>query len=285
MMTLKGKVFSIEEFSTFDGPGIRTTVFLKGCPLRCQWCHNPEGQSFDNAVLRSPNGCVHCGNCIKAAQTVNGKTVLTEDSIHACPNHLLRWCAVEYTPEELTEKLLKNVPILNGAGGGITFSGGEPLAQPDFLIACLKLLAGKTDRAIQTSGYGSRAVFDNVLSNADRFLYDIKLVDEADHKHYTGVSNAVILENFHTLVHSGVPFVVRTPLIPGVTDTERNLTAIRNLLLREGVNYIELLPYNPMAGSKYALAGMTYRPEFDESIEVNKNLDVFFNAGITVQLV
>lgn len=282
---IKGNVFSIEEFSTFDGPGIRTTVFLKGCPLRCQWCHNPEGQSFVNVVLRSPNGCQHCGNCIRAAQAVNGKTVLTEDSIRACPNHLLRWCAIEYTPEELTDVLLKNVPILNGTGGGITFSGGEPLAQSDFLIACLRLLAGKTDRAIQTSGYGSRTVFDNVLSNSDRFLYDIKIIDEADHRRYTGVSNTVILENFHTLVHSGVPFIVRTPLIPGVTDTEKNLAAIRDLLLREGVDYIELLPYNPMAGSKYTLAGMTYRPEFDESVEVNKNLDIFYNAGITAQLV
>ena len=282
---MKGSVFSIEEFSTFDGPGIRTTVFLKGCPLRCQWCHNPEGQSFNNSVLRSPNGCKHCGNCVRAAQKVNGQILLTEDSIRACPNHLLRWCATEYTPEELVNKLLKNIPILNGSGGGITFSGGEPLSQPEFLVACLKLLEGKTDRAVQTSGFAMDEVFDRVLSNADRFLYDIKIVDDSLHKHYTGVSNAPILRNFHTLVGSGTAFVVRTPLIPGVTDTQQNLEAIRDLLVMEGVNYIELLPYNPMAGSKYALAGMTYAPEFDETVEVNKNLNVFLEAGITAVLV
>lgn len=282
---VKGNVFSIEEFSTFDGPGIRTTVFLKGCPLRCQWCHNPEGQSFVNSVLRSPNGCQHCGNCINAATFVDGRLVLAEDSIKACPNRLLRWCATEYTPEELTEKLLKNVPILNGTGGGVTFSGGEPLSQPDFLVACLQLLKGKTDRAIQTSGFAPVDVFAQVLANADRFLYDIKLVDEAQHKHFTGVSNELILKNFHALTTSGVPFVVRTPLIPGVTDTPQNLQDIADLLNKEKVNYIELLPYNPMAGSKYALAGMKYHPEFDESVEVNTNTDIFANAGITAQLV
>lgn len=281
----KGNVFSIEEFSTFDGPGIRTTVFLKGCPLRCQWCHNPEGRSFENTVLRSPNGCLRCGNCIRAGKLVDGVTVLTDDSIRVCPNRLLRWCATEYSPEELAEKLLKNVPILNGAGGGVTFSGGEPLAQPNFLVACLQLLEGKTDRAIQTSGYAPAEVFEKVLYNADRFLFDIKLADEALHKHYTGVSNRKILENFHALTGSGVPFVVRTPLIPGVTDTKENLQAIADLLIREGVNYIELLPYNPMAGSKYALAGMEYRPEFDEKAEVNTDTDIFAAAGITAQLV
>lgn len=282
---MKGNVFSIEEFSTFDGPGIRTTVFLKGCPLRCQWCHNPEGQSFSNSVLRSPNGCRHCGNCIRAAQIVDGKPVLSEQSIKACPNRLLRWCATEYTTDELVAKLLRNVSILNSSGGGITFSGGEPLAQPDFLIDCLQLLAGKTDRAIQTSGFASEDVFNRVLANADRFLYDIKLVDRNAHKHYTGVSNELILNNFHTLASSDVPFVVRTPLIPGVTDTYENLRAIAELLNKEDISYIELLPYNPMAGSKYALAGMTYHPEFDESIEVNKNTDIFADAGITAQLV
>jgi len=282
---MKGNVFSIEEFSTFDGPGIRTTVFLKGCPLRCQWCHNPEGQSFTNSVLRSPNGCLHCGNCMKAAVIVDGKPVLTEDSIHACPNRLLRWCATEYTPEELTDKLLKNVPILNGAGGGVTFSGGEPLSQADFLVECLKLLKGKTDLAIQTSGYAPSAVFDRVLQHADRFLFDIKLVDDALHRHYVGASNGWILRNFHELVKSGVPFVVRTPLIPGVTDTPENLKAIADLLVREGVNYIELLPYNPMAGSKYALAGMTYHPEFDDKVPVNTDLSIFTAADITAQIV
>lgn len=281
----KGNVFSIEEFSTFDGPGIRTTVFLKGCPLRCQWCHNPEGQSFENSVLRSPNGCIHCGNCIKAADIVDNKPVLNDESICACPNHLLRWCATEYDPQTLCDKLMKNAPILNGSGGGITFSGGEPLAQADFLIECMQLLKGKTDLAIQTSGYASQEVFERAIRVADRFLYDIKLVDDSLHRHYTGVSNQRILENFSTLVHSGVPFVVRTPLIPGVTDTNENLQGIADLLKSYGVDYIELLTYNPMAGSKYALAGMIYAPEFDETAAVNTDISAFNAAGIVANFV
>ena len=281
----KGNVFSIEEFSTFDGPGIRTTVFLKGCPLRCQWCHNPEGQSFENSVLRSPNGCVQCGNCIRAGKVIDGKVLLNNDSVLACPNRLLRWCATEYTPEELTSKLLKNAEILVASGGGVTFSGGEPLSQPDFLVDCLQLLNGKLNRAIQTSGYAPATVFDRVLNFADGFLFDIKLINEQLHKHYTGVSNAAILRNFSVLVDSGVPFVVRTPLIPGVTDTDSNLKAIAEFLRSRGVDYIELLPYNPMAGSKYALAGMVYQPEFDERLAVNDNLQIFADAGIHAVLV
>ena len=282
---MKGNVFAIEEFSTFDGPGIRTTVFLKGCPLRCQWCHNPEGQSFQNTVLRSPNGCVHCGNCIRAAEMMDGVAVLTQASIESCPNRLLRWCAVEYEPEELVQKLMKNQAILNSSGGGITFSGGEPLSQPDFLIQCLQLLSGKIDCAIQTSGYAPSSVFNDVLKHADRFLFDIKIVNDTKHLHYTGVSNAWILNNFEALVSSNVPFVVRTPLIPGVTDTEENFSDIAKLLLEHGISRIELLPYNPMAGSKYPLAGMEYKPEFDDKIPVNRDFSVFTKNGIFVQIV
>lgn len=285
MLIMKGKVFSIEEFSTFDGPGIRTTAFLMGCPLRCQWCHNPEGQAFDNCVLRSPNGCVQCGNCVRAATVIKERVVLNNDSILACPNRLLRWCATEYTPEGLAAKLMKNVTILNASGGGVTFSGGEPLAQPDFLIACLQQLDGKLDRAIQTSGFAPAEVFERALNHADRFLFDIKLMDEQLHKHYTGVSNIPIMNNFMQLVKSGKPFVVRTPLIPGVTDTDSNLKAIAEFLRNYGVNYIELLPYNQMAGSKYALVGRVYKPEFDEKIAINENFGIFYDAGIDAVLI
>ena len=276
----RGLVFAIEEFSVFDGPGIRTSVFLKGCPMRCEWCHNPEGQSFENEILRSPNGCIFCGACEKNATYQSGKASFTEASIAACPHGLLRYCAKEYTPQSLCEKLEKNLPILNASGGGITFSGGEPTANPDFLLACLSLLDKKTHRAVQTCGYCAPDVFEKVLACCDYMLFDIKLVDDALHQKYTGASNRIILENVRTLAASGKDFVVRVPLIPTVTDTEENIRNIAKLLQDRGVNYVELLPYNKMAGAKYTLAGMQYSPSFDGNAPVELRTELFAAYGI-----
>lgn len=276
----KALVFSIEEFSTFDGPGIRTTVFLKGCPLKCQWCHNPEGQSFENQILKSPNGCAGCGNCVKAA--ANGK--YTEKSIAVCPNRLLRYCATEYTSAGLTEKLCENIDILNLSGGGITFSGGEPLSHPDFLYECLLALKGKTHRAIQTSGFCAPDVFEKTLNETDYVLFDVKLVDKNEHIKYTRVPNDWILQNLTTLAKSSKEFVIRTPLIPTVTDTEENITAIAELLKSNNINYIELLPYNKFAGGKYKAAGMVFNPSFDESIPSNPRKEIFNTFGISAKV-
>ena len=284
-MSRKGLVFSVEEFSVFDGPGIRTSVFLMGCPLRCEWCHNPEGQSFQNRIVRSPNGCLGCGSCSKYAERANGRLCFTEKSISACPRNLLRYCGTEYTAQELCQRLLKNAAILNSAGGGVTFSGGEPTAQGDFLIECLSRLEGRVNRAVQTSGYCSGELWIKVLDNSDYLLFDIKLADDGLHKKYTGVSNGQILENFKALVGSGKDFVIRTPLIPTVTDTVENITAIARLLSQNGVNYIELLPYNKMAGSKYKLAGMEYSPSFDTEIPAQTRNDIFERFGIETKVI
>ena len=127
----KARVFSIEEFSTYDGPGIRMTVFLKGCPLRCMWCHNPEGQSFDAQIVRSPNGCLACNACLDAGERATGERRLTEESIAVCPRNLVRNCGEEYTSEALLSVIKKNIRILNASGGGVTFSGGEPLCHAE----------------------------------------------------------------------------------------------------------------------------------------------------------
>jgi pyruvate formate lyase activating enzyme len=272
-------VFSIEEFSTFDGPGIRTTVFLKGCPLRCSWCHNPEGQTFENQILKAQRGCAGCGACIKA-----GNGCLTAESLPVCPNGLLRWAARPYTPEALVRQLSASFDILRLSGGGITFSGGEPLSHPEFLEKALCLLQGKIHTAVQTCGYCDEAVFGRILSLADYFLFDIKLIDESAHKRYTGLSNKKILLNFRTLCKSGKPFTVRTPLIPGVTDTPENLEAIASLLSDNGIKAIELLPYNTAAGSKYKSVDRTYTPKFDESIPVNPHVEIFTRWGIEAKV-
>ncbi len=276
---MKGNIFSIEEFSVFDGPGIRTTVFLKGCPLRCNWCHNPEGLEFAPQIVRSPNGCVKCGNCEKYADD-NG---YTEQSIKNCPLNLLRVCGEEIDSEVLCKKLLKNKNILQN-GGGVTFSGGEPLLQHLFLFDCLEKLKGKLHTAIQTSGMRDSETFKEALKLADYFLYDLKIIDKVLHKKYTGVSNELILENFRILAKSKKDFVTRIPLIPAVTDTEENIRDICKLLKENGVNYAELLPYNKMAGGKYKLVGKEYEPMFDENIPVRINEDIFDSFNINFKV-
>lgn len=280
---MNGTVFSIEEFSVYDGPGIRTTVFLKGCPLRCSWCHNPEGQEFHPEIMRSPNGCLHCGECEKTTRNTNGKTVYTKECIDVCPANLFRICGDEYTAASLCDKLLKNAGILQ-KGGGITFSGGEPLCQSEFVLECINLLKGKLHTAIQTCGYCDVDVFEKVLEKADYFLYDLKLIDSDMHKKFTGVENQKIINNYITLSGSGRDFVTRIPLIPSVTDTKENLTAIAKLLNKCGVNYAELLYYNKMAGGKYRAVGRCYEPGFDQNADIYYGEELFEKYDIKVKL-
>lgn len=281
---MNGKIFSIEEFSIFDGDGIRTTVFLKGCPLRCSWCHSPEGQSPETEYLRSPNGCLQCERCLDAAEKATGTRKLSTHSVAACPRDLIRICGETYTPETLIQKLSKNFNVLNTNGGGVTFSGGEPLFQSQFLLECLRLLKNKTNRGLQTTGFASPMTFENVLRETDLVLYDLKLFDAALHARYTGVTNENILHNYQTLVQSGVKFITRIPLIPTVTDTEENIEKLCDFMQKQGVSYAELMPYNTMAGAKYKLAGRTYQPDFDSTIPAQTRLDIFENHGVKVKI-
>ncbi len=281
---ITGTVFSIEEFSTFDGPGIRTTVFLKGCPLNCSWCHNPEGQSFEPQIVRSPNGCLGCGKCLDKGEEITGKYILVKESIAVCPRNLVRECGKIYTPEELCVKLLKNADILTDSGGGITFSGGEPLASPDFLLECLKLLSGRIHRAVQTSGFCNTDIFKEIAENTDLFLFDQKIFDRDTHKKYTKQDNINIKKNLEHLVKTGKDFIIRIPLIPTVTDTEKNITEICTFLQSLNIKYAELLPYNKMAGGKYPLAGKIYEPDFDINIEPQAHIDIFEKFGIKTKI-
>lgn len=282
---MTGTVFSIEEFATFDGPGIRMTVFLKGCPLRCTWCHNPEGQRAAVEYRRSPNGCTNCGACLQAAEILpDGTKRLTKASERACKRGLVRRCGDTYTPEELCAKILANARILNMNGGGVTFSGGEPTVQADFLKSCLSLLGGRVHRAVQTCGYTDEAIFAAILADCDYMLFDLKIIDPDTHRRYCGTDNAPILRNYRALAASGLPFVTRIPLIPGVTDTEENLSAIAALMQSCGVDYAELLPYNRMAGSKYASVLRDYDPQFDTERAVTSREDIFARHGIRIKI-
>ena len=189
----------VEEFSTFDGPGIRTTVFLKGCPLKCSWCHNPEGQSFKNEIIKAQNGCIGCGECVKESG------VLSDKSISKCPNRLLRLCGEEFSPERLVEKLSSNFDVLKLSGGGITFSGGEPLCHTEFLINCLRLLKGNIHTAVQTSGYCNPKEFEKVLNLADFFLYDIKICAGANNTAAINKNNERLIAPLNRKIKAGIP--------------------------------------------------------------------------------
>ncbi len=282
---MTGNIFSIEEFATFDGPGIRMTVFFKGCPLRCSWCHNPEGQLFAPELARRTSGCLACGACAKnAKKDAEGTLHLTDASRDACPARLIHTVGEEVRVDTLATRILKNADVLNATGGGVTFSGGEPLAQSAFLLAMLDTLRGKVHRAVQTSGFASSETFARVLNACDYMLYDLKLIDPDAHRTYCGVDNASILANYRTLAASGVPFVTRIPLIPTVTDTEENLTAIARLMRDVGVSYAELLPYNRAAGAKYSALLRTYTPRFDETIPVLPREEIFASYGIKTKI-
>ena len=278
---MKGRIFSIEEFATFDGPGIRMTVFLKGCPLRCSWCHNPESQRAEVEYARSPNGCLGCGKCLQVAERdAKGALHLSAASVDACPRALVRRCGEDYEVASLCERILANKRILDASGGGVTFSGGEPFAQSGFLFACLEALKGQVHTAIQTCGYTDAVHFAKGLALCDYVLYDLKLMETEAHRRYCGAENGRILENYRTLAASGVPFVTRIPLIPGVTDTVENLTAIAAFVRAQGVDYVELLPYNRMAGSKYAGLLRPFEPGFDEDRPVELHTEIFEDHGI-----
>ncbi len=281
---MNGRIFSIEEFATFDGPGIRMTVFFKGCPLRCSWCHNPESQRAEVEYVRSPNGCLACGKCLEVGERdAQGDLRLTADSITACPRGLVRRCGEDFTTEELCRRILANASILTATGGGVTFSGGEPLAQSAFLLSCLAALRGRVHTAVQTCGFADAETFGAVLEACDYLLYDLKLIDPALHLRYCHADNARILANYRTLAASGKPFVTRVPLIPGVTDTPENLGAIAALMREVGVSYAELLPYNRMAGSKYGGLLRTFEPGFDEDCPVALHTEIFQKHGIRVK--
>ncbi|MCR5793130.1 MAG: glycyl-radical enzyme activating protein [Lachnospiraceae bacterium] len=277
---MKGTIFDIKQLAVFDGPGIRTTVFLKGCPLRCMWCHNPEGLISRPQLMRSTNGCMQCGRCQELLKHP-AKAVEHPELLRVCPKNLFHISGQQLTVEELVAQLRLDEEYLKLVGGGITFSGGEPLAQADFLEACLKELSDM-NLCIETSGYAMREDFEKIVELLDFVVMDLKMIDDVKHRYYTGVSNKRILSNLEYLKASGKPFVIRVPLIPGVNDTVENMVATAKLLQgTTNLQRVELLPYHRTAGVKYKMLGNVYAPRFDENREVRIDTEVFEKRGVT----
>lgn len=231
---MKGLIFDIRSFSVHDGPGIRTTVFLKGCPLRCTWCHNPESQSDVEEKIHNQK---KVGDKIFRNETLAGT-----------------WMNVT----EVLDVVQNDIPFMEESGGGLTLSGGEPIMQADFILELLKAAKNlNIHTAIDTCGFAEFASFEKIIPFTDLYLYDLKLADDSDHKKYTGESNRLILENLKLISQFGKKIIIRIPLIPEITDTHDNLGKLRTIIEHTaGVQRIDLLPYHVAGLKKYERLGI-----------------------------
>lgn len=275
---MKGRIFDLQRFSVHDGPGIRTTVFLKGCPLRCAWCHNPEGLEAEPQLQFFADRCIGCGAC--------GSRETLADAAH-CPADALCVCGREIDERELIEAVLRDRPYY-GETGGVTFSGGECLLQADFVAAALAL--AKRERlhtAIDTCGAVAWSEIEKTLGLCDLYLYDVKCIDPAVHRRYTGADNAQILCNLHRLSGTGAEIWVRIPVIPDFNDSVGEMTAIAELVeALPAVRRVTLMPYHSLGASKYETLGRVYPYNTSRTISPEKLArlrEVFLAHGICVK--
>jgi pyruvate formate lyase activating enzyme len=260
-----GLIFDIRRFSIHDGPGIRTTVFFKGCPLSCWWCHNPESQSPGLELWLRSERCIRCGECAKAcpegAISRQEDAYITDQAVCTLCGTCLEACAAEarqivgqqMSIAQVTAEVERDIPFFDESGGGVTISGGEPLQQRKFLVSLLRAFKKKDiHTTLDTCGYASWKALQEVQPYVNLFLYDLKLIDDTRHRQFTGVSNRLILQNLQRLVEAGQAVIVRVPIIPGVTDGEDDLHQLGAFMasLSEPPR-AELLPYHRAATGKY----------------------------------
>jgi pyruvate formate lyase activating enzyme len=268
---LAGTVLRIARFSVHDGPGIRTTVFLKGCPMRCRWCHSPDSQRPAPELVFHADRCLACGSCASICEAhaveAHGDRVVTDFGrcracgacVPACPAGARELAGRVMRVDEVVDAIESDAVFFEESGGGATFSGGEPLMQPAFLEA---LLARCRDRgvrcAVDTCGLADPSAFARILPLADLVLFDVKIADCGGHEAATGVSNVRVIANLHLAAASGVPVRARFPLVPGFTDAAENVRAIGELLSTAGIGRVDVLPYHRAGAAKYPRLGLEY---------------------------
>lgn len=272
MKNTKGTIFNIQRFSVNDGPGIRTTVFLKGCMLDCVWCHNPESKSKKPQLMFYESRCIGCGACVDICPSsahcfdaVSGH-IIDRDSCAVCGGCVescvgaLELCGTEKTVDEIMTEVMKDESFYKNSGGGITVSGGEPLMQPEFTIAILKEAKERgLHTCIETCGYTKKEILDELIPYVDIFLWDVKETDEQKHKEFTGVSNGIILENLRYISQKGSSIVLRCPIIDGYNYREEHLQSIGRLAEElDGVIRVDIEPYHPLGQSKSEAMGREY---------------------------
>lgn len=272
---MKGLIFNIQHYSIHDGPGIRTTVFLKGCPLRCIWCSNPEGQEMAPEVLYNKNRCSKCYQCIDVCP--HGAISVAQDGfitinryicnrckehmcVSACDEGALQLVGQFITVEELMQEVQKDILFYRNSNGGVTLSGGEPTSQPQFTSELFKKCKEKgIHTVLDTCGYTSWESLKRVLEYTDLVLYDIKHIEPEKHKKFTGVSNEIILKNAQAIFNNtNVYTIIRIPIIPKYNDSKQNMNAIARFVKEIGGKEVNLLPYHKLGMGKYERLSMNY---------------------------
>ena len=296
-----GTIFNIQRYSIHDGPGIRTTVFLKGCPLNCWWCQNPESQLSSQEMIFWKERCINCGVCSTicpsdAIQLKNGipvtekeKCILCGKCIEKCPTLAREMIGEKLTVKEVIQEIEKDLVFYEESGGGVTFSGGEPLGQSEFLEDLLNSCREKKiHTAVDTSGYISWEILEKVAPKVNLFLYDLKLMDSKKHKKYTGVSNEIILENLKKLSSAYHNIFVRFPVIPGINDDDQNVRETGEFLSSLKITQVNLLPYHYIGIDKYKRSGRTYKlvttqPPSEEKLSEISGIFKKFNLNVKLR--
>ncbi|MDO4732197.1 MAG: glycyl-radical enzyme activating protein [Bacillota bacterium] len=291
----KAMITNIQKYSVHDGPGIRSTVFFKGCPLLCAWCHNPENQIFGTELVWRGEKCIGCGSCIEAcprkALSAGSKSIQRDvescivcgKCADVCPTLAWEKLGEDYDLERLMKELSKDAVFYEQSGGGVTLSGGEPLSHADFAAEVLRACKEKAwHTAVDTCGFVPRSAFEKVLPYTDLFLYDIKQLDEEQHRLYMQTPIGPIVENLQWLMQQGANVWLRLPIIPGVNDDTEQISRVISLAKECGLRKVFLLPYHKMAAAKYQRMGMEYKlPDLeDPSMEQMEELrNVFAREG------
>jgi len=296
-----GKIVNIMKYSIHDGPGIRTTVFFKGCPLNCQWCHNPESQGFGQDLMYRPERCVGCGQCLEicpsgATFSTEGKLSYRRDKCLVCGEcstvchaGVRELVAKTMSVKEVMVEIEKDLIFYDESGGGATFSGGEALMQPDFLLEILKSCKKKEiHTAVETCGFVSLDSLQRISQYVGLFLYDIKLMDSGKHQDVTGVPNELVLSNLRWLTGHHPKVIVRVAIIPGINDDEENLCQLGDFVASlKHVTEIHCLPYHKAGADKYRKLGLKYvlpdlkSPDSARMEEIARKLEEF---GLTVKI-